>query len=115
MIKVHSVPVLSSQDSIRDTDGEFLLIEAANELPSWVSPDNAENRLWLSGGQLHLIPLSVRSSKGSVRFVPDDETLERQFDPDAQLSEEDAIAAVRTGRYQASREVRSAVWDRISQ
>lgn len=33
--------------SIRDTDGEFLLIEAANELPSWVSPDNANNRVGL--------------------------------------------------------------------
>ena len=114
-VEVHSVSVLSSQDSIRDTDGEFLLIEAANELPSWVSPDNAENRLWLSAGQLHLIPLSVRSSKGSVRFVPDDETLERQYDPDAQLSEEDAIAAVRTERYQASRDIQSAIWDRIAQ
>ena len=31
--------------SIRDSDGEFLLIEAANELPAWVSPDNAENRV----------------------------------------------------------------------
>jgi hypothetical protein len=31
--------------SIRDTDGEFLLIEAANELPPWVSPENAENRV----------------------------------------------------------------------
>lgn len=35
------------RDSIRDTDGEFLLIEAANELPSWVSPDNANNRVGL--------------------------------------------------------------------
>lgn len=31
--------------SIRDNDGEFLLIEAANELPSWVSPENADNRV----------------------------------------------------------------------
>jgi len=31
--------------SVRDTDGEFLLIEAANDLPAWVSPENAENRV----------------------------------------------------------------------
>jgi hypothetical protein len=30
---------------VRDTDGEFLLIEAANELPKWVTPSNAENRV----------------------------------------------------------------------
>lgn len=30
---------------IRDTDGEFLLIEAAEHLPRWLTPDNAENRV----------------------------------------------------------------------
>lgn len=34
-------------DSVCDTDGETLLIEAANELPSWVKPGNAENRVRL--------------------------------------------------------------------
>ena len=28
-----------------DSDGEFLLIEAADSLPPWVSPSNAENRV----------------------------------------------------------------------
>jgi hypothetical protein len=34
-----------------DTDGEFLLIEAAEALPSWVKPTNSENRVrpWSSG------------------------------------------------------------------
>lgn len=31
--------------SIRDSDGEFLLIEAAHALPGWVTPENAENRV----------------------------------------------------------------------
>jgi hypothetical protein len=101
--------------SIRDTDGEFLLIEAANELPSWVSPENAENRLWLSGGHLHLLPLHVRSSGLSVRHIPDDETEERQFDPEAFVSEEDAVRAVRLGKYEAEKGMENAVWDRISQ
>jgi hypothetical protein len=30
---------------IRDTDGDFLLIEAANHLPKWVTPTNAQNRV----------------------------------------------------------------------
>lgn len=31
--------------SVFDLDGEFLLIEAADYLPSWVKPQNAENRV----------------------------------------------------------------------
>jgi hypothetical protein len=102
-------------DSIRDTDGEFLLIEAANELPNWVSPENAENRLWLYAGHLHLLPLHVRSSGLSARLIPDDEAEERQFDPEAYISEEDAIRAVRLDKFAADKGVEGAVWERISQ
>ena len=28
-----------------DTDGEFLLIEAADVLPQWLTPENSENRV----------------------------------------------------------------------
>jgi SGT1 protein len=31
--------------SVRDSDGEFLLIEAADSLPSWVTPSVVENRV----------------------------------------------------------------------
>jgi hypothetical protein len=31
--------------SVYDSDGEFLLIEAAEALPSWVRPSNSENRV----------------------------------------------------------------------
>ncbi|KAL1638075.1 hypothetical protein SLS58_009001 [Diplodia intermedia] len=41
-----------------DTDGEFLLIEAANTLPKWLNPGVAENRVWLNAGQLKIIPLA---------------------------------------------------------
>ncbi|WVW81965.1 hypothetical protein I302_103968 [Kwoniella bestiolae CBS 10118] len=101
---------------VRDTDGEFLLIEAANELPSWVSPENAENRLWLQGGHLHLIPLHVRSTPSSSmpRQIPDDEDMERQYDPEAYISEVDAVQAARTGRYRVDERMERAVWDRIS-
>lgn len=33
---------------IVDTDGEFLLIEAANALPRWLNPEIADNRVGLS-------------------------------------------------------------------
>ncbi|KAL1407108.1 hypothetical protein Q8F55_006522 [Vanrija albida] len=102
--------------SIRDSDGEFLLIEAAHELPAWVSPENADNRLWLAGGHLHLLPLSVRSSGSSVpKQLADDkyDDAGHAVDPDAQVTEADAIAAVRTGKYQAP-DVERAVWERIA-
>lgn len=38
-----------------DSDGEFLLIEAANVLPKWLSPETDANRLWIHGGQLKLL------------------------------------------------------------
>jgi len=31
--------------SVKDNDGEFLLIEAANYLPKWLEPENCENRV----------------------------------------------------------------------
>ncbi|WFD45104.1 hypothetical protein MPSI1_003781 [Malassezia psittaci] len=46
---------------VEDEDGEFLLVEAAHELPSWVRPENATNRVWIYNGDLHLIPLKYAS------------------------------------------------------
>jgi hypothetical protein len=42
---------------IYDTDGEFLLIEAANALPKWLNPEVAENRVWINNHRLLIIPL----------------------------------------------------------
>eukprot|EP01087_Luapelamoeba_hula_P020086 TRINITY_DN6780_c0_g1_i1.p1 TRINITY_DN6780_c0_g1~~TRINITY_DN6780_c0_g1_i1.p1 ORF type:complete len:676 (+),score=100.15 TRINITY_DN6780_c0_g1_i1:72-2099(+) len=41
---------------IEDTDGQFLLIEAALALPKWIRPETAENRVWIKSGILHIIP-----------------------------------------------------------
>lgn len=46
---------------VYDTDGEFLLIEAANALPKWLNPDIAENRVWINNGHLRIIPLDADS------------------------------------------------------
>lgn len=48
---------------VYDTDGEFLLIEAANSLPKWLNSDVAENRVWLNDGHLKIIPLESGSSQ----------------------------------------------------
>lgn len=45
--------------SIRDADGEFLLVEAAEHIESWLSPENAENRVWVSRGGVCFIPLDA--------------------------------------------------------
>ncbi|QDS71281.1 hypothetical protein FKW77_001087 [Venturia effusa] len=42
---------------VSDTDGEFLLIEAANALPKWLNPEIAEYRVWINKGQLRIIPM----------------------------------------------------------
>lgn len=42
---------------VADADGEFLLVEAANVLPKWISPENDKNRVWIHLGQLYVIPL----------------------------------------------------------
>ncbi|KAK5697733.1 hypothetical protein LTR17_023850 [Elasticomyces elasticus] len=47
---------------VYDTDGEFLLIEAANSLPKWLNPEIAENRVWINDGRLRIIPLSDSDS-----------------------------------------------------
>ena len=59
---VYLLRELSSQFSdlwirITDTDGEFLLIEAANALPIWLNPEVADFRVWIHGGELLIIPL----------------------------------------------------------
>ncbi|AOW05919.1 YALI0E24541p [Yarrowia lipolytica CLIB122] len=43
---------------VSDSDGDFLLIEAAHVIPSWIEPETAEGRLWIKNGQFELIPRS---------------------------------------------------------
>ncbi|KAK6850832.1 hypothetical protein PG990_008260 [Apiospora arundinis] len=48
---------------VSDSDGEFLLVEAANVLPPWLSPEIDTNRVWINQGKLHLIPLQDKTDK----------------------------------------------------
>jgi hypothetical protein len=47
---------------VLDTDGEFLLVEAANVLPKWLNPEIDQNRVWIYQGKLLIIPL--KNEKG---------------------------------------------------
>lgn len=54
---------------VSDSDGEFLLVEAANVLPKWLSPENDANRAWIHGGQLRIIPLHPDSTVPSKKIT----------------------------------------------
>ncbi|KAI1385280.1 SGT1-domain-containing protein [Hypoxylon trugodes] len=46
---------------ISDSDGEFLLVEAANVLPKWLSPEIDSNRAWVHHGKIYILPLAASS------------------------------------------------------
>ncbi|KAI3392242.1 hypothetical protein diail_5962 [Diaporthe ilicicola] len=54
---------------VSDGDGEFLLVEAANVLPKWLSPENDPNRPWIHGGQLRIIPLDLDTGAQSKHIT----------------------------------------------
>ncbi|KAH7340297.1 SGT1 protein-domain-containing protein [Rhizoctonia solani] len=102
--------------SVHDTDGEFLLIEAADVLPAWITPENAENRVWIYRGHLHIIPLSYNSdpsARPAQRNLNDD--LDAQVSMDEYLSVADALEFVfnddKATRADAS--VEAAAWNRV--
>ncbi|XP_062516659.1 protein ecdysoneless homolog [Corticium candelabrum] len=43
--------------TVKDSDGQFLLIEAAHVIPKWLQPDTSENRVFISNGELHIVPI----------------------------------------------------------
>ncbi|KIJ68680.1 hypothetical protein HYDPIDRAFT_173344 [Hydnomerulius pinastri MD-312] len=110
--------------SVFDSDGEFLLIEAAESLPNWVNPSNAINRVWIHSGRLHLVPLSHVSAPNKPRRrrrLPgakesDDEGDIADDKDDEYIAVEDALSLVRdtTMDTVAPKAVEVAVWQRIS-
>ncbi|XP_012719492.2 protein ecdysoneless homolog [Fundulus heteroclitus] len=62
-----SFPELAAR--VEDSDGDFLLIEAADYLPKWLNPETSENRVFIHRGELHILPCPSKSS--SVGFSRD--------------------------------------------
>uniref|UniRef100_W8BJ81 Protein SGT1 ecdysoneless n=1 Tax=Ceratitis capitata TaxID=7213 RepID=W8BJ81_CERCA len=52
-----------------DADGEFLLIEAADVLPTWANPDTCEQRVYLANGKMQLVQNSPSNSKKIMPVV----------------------------------------------
>lgn len=53
---------------IYDTDGEFLLIEAANALPKWLTPEVAEHRVWINTHRLLIVPLGKEEEPSPLQL-----------------------------------------------
>ena len=49
---------------ICDNDGEFLLIEGATAVPTWITPETDVNRVWMHNGMLKIIPLEAIKAAG---------------------------------------------------
>ncbi|WJX61853.1 hypothetical protein P8452_46906 [Trifolium repens] len=67
-----------------DSDGEFLLIEAAFHLPRWLNPDASDNRIFLHNGHIHIIPrnrLPSPSLMDSLNFLRTSESESRASEP----------------------------------
>ncbi|KAI1087746.1 SGT1-domain-containing protein [Rostrohypoxylon terebratum] len=54
-----------------DSDGEFLLVEAASVLPKWLSPEIDSNRAWIHDGKLHMLPLEASSGMKRPLSLPE--------------------------------------------
>lgn len=70
---------------VSDSDGEFLLVEAANVLPKWLSPENDANRAWLHTGQLNIIPRQSSADAQSNTMTLQDAIRVIQSSPDTLL------------------------------
>lgn len=77
---------------VMDTDGEFLLIESAEALPEWVTPEDSDRRVFIVDGKLHIAPpakdASLRSNEGDLY---DQDALELVLDENVQTQASAAI------------------------
>lgn len=67
-----------------DSDGEFLLVEAANVLPSWLSPEVDSNRVWIHQEKLFIIPLD-KSPEGKRPLTLADAVHHLKTEPQSNL------------------------------
>ena len=49
--------------SVYDEDGDVLLIEVANELPDWLTPETSSNRVFIYQGNLHILPIGNEETR----------------------------------------------------
>ncbi|XP_037931357.1 protein ecdysoneless [Teleopsis dalmanni] len=59
---------------VTDSDGEFLLIEAADALPRWANPDTCEQRVYIANGNIKLVQ---NSPSNSAKILPVEKALSK--------------------------------------
>lgn len=64
-----------------DADGEFLLVEAANVVPQWLTPEMDSNRSWIHDGRLYIIPPDESASKAPQPLSTPDAVARIKADP----------------------------------
>jgi len=52
-----------------DTDGEFLLIEAADAVPEWLTPETGANRVWIRSGQVVLVREGLETGLSTAKAL----------------------------------------------
>ncbi|KAG7379867.1 hypothetical protein PHYPSEUDO_008055 [Phytophthora pseudosyringae] len=65
---------------IADSDGEFLLIESAEALPDWVTPEDSDRRVFVLDGKLHIAPPAAASKRGKEGDLFDEDALLQVLD-----------------------------------
>ncbi|OWZ23088.1 hypothetical protein PHMEG_0002080 [Phytophthora megakarya] len=65
---------------VADSDGEFLLIESAEALPDWVTPEDSDRRVFVLNGKLHIAPPAAASQRGRERILYDEDALLQVLD-----------------------------------
>ena len=61
---------------IWDSDGQYLLIEGAQHVPDWLTPDVAANRVWLKDGQVVILGgEQVNSTQQAIERLRDDRNI----------------------------------------
>ena len=89
-----------------DTDGQFLLIEAADVLPVWLNPEVAEFRVWINQGKLLVIPMgSARRHTGLDDGTSDNISLDQALkwiaDPNKSLQHSKKVEVQAFSRLQS--------------
>ena len=59
---------------LSDSDGSFLCIELADQLPEYIKPESSMHRVWIRRGQVHLIP--VPQTPAQLATLPARPTIE---------------------------------------
>ncbi|KAJ5390135.1 uncharacterized protein N7496_001203 [Penicillium cataractarum] len=97
-----------------DSDGEFLLVEAAGTLPAWLEPEVADNRVWIHQGQLRIIkPKQDKGRKVTERLTLADAHKIIQNEPDrfikSTIIQEEAFYRLRNYPKQITENLHSAI------